>query len=124
MGLKGNMGSRLSVAKKPHDDLDGIFLTQKRTIVSRPWIAASPVSATSACVGRFSSLSEVEKIEHVNRVRKVKHLYWCSEPLNEVGDLKNLSPRSLPRMNRFCEGKAGPSSFEVGHSYVIVDVET
>ena len=80
----------------------------------RPWSSSS-----------FSSGGYGESLQHVQRVRMVRKVYWCSEPLNELGIFKWLSPRWLPRRLAWRSSREleGPASWELGHSYALVDVE-
>mmetsp|Transcript_86535 Transcript_86535/g.253324 ORF Transcript_86535/g.253324 Transcript_86535/m.253324 type:complete len:239 (+) Transcript_86535:86-802(+) len=108
----------------PHRGLHPIFwdeqlVRQREWRASWPWRACN--SGSSACSGEF--VEEVHS-ETVQRIEHVSRVYWCSEPLNEAGPFKFLSPRSLQRYLAFRGARklAGPASWEAGHSYAVVDV--
>merc|ERR1712070_272420 len=90
----------ISPSHLPHGRLDDIFSTSSKTSwspvanfcslwLNLPW--PSPPSC-----GSGSTRLEEHK-ETRQRIAGVRHIYWCSEPLNEAGELRDLSPRTLPR---------------------------
>lgn len=112
-------GSRISSARKPHGNVDEIFLTQLK-----PPRRYSRFLSSSANTSLPSSTLE-PKMPGENRFLMVRRVYWCSDPLNEAGELRDLSPRTGPRWLalRRPRGLTGPATWEVGHSYVVVDLE-
>eukprot|EP00930_Biecheleria_cincta_P059729 TRINITY_DN45454_c0_g1_i1.p1 TRINITY_DN45454_c0_g1~~TRINITY_DN45454_c0_g1_i1.p1 ORF type:complete len:221 (+),score=19.78 TRINITY_DN45454_c0_g1_i1:72-734(+) len=118
----GNSSSQTSTSQKPHGGLHTIFFTSPKLpeTFRRSWFASSSGTSTSA---EAPVPIEPQMIQRIKRVTKV---YWCSDPFNEMGRFRDLSPRTLPRWlaGRHSRGLSGPATWEGGHSYAIVDVET
>lgn len=113
---------RVSHVRLPHGKLDDLFYIESRASEPQPsfwwWLrSTSPAASSSVC-----HPSGVEQLLRSNRVLEVKDVYWCSEPLKEAGPFQHLSPRTPLRLRRILEGKVGPSSREIGHSYVVMTV--
>mmetsp|Transcript_94026 Transcript_94026/g.186426 ORF Transcript_94026/g.186426 Transcript_94026/m.186426 type:complete len:202 (-) Transcript_94026:70-675(-) len=93
---------------KPYTELDQSLLSQKG--VSKILPPSSSWSPAGVEVGSIQ----------VDTIKEVGMVYWCSEPLETL--VGNLLPRGPMRLFRKLQGRAGPASVEVGHSYVVVSV--
>lgn len=118
-----------SPSQLPHQRFDDVFFVDKlitfrrRAPISRWWFPRS--LASSKFESSFEELQDACH-EQFQRIEKVEKVYWCTEPLNEVGALKDvISPRTLPRIlaDRKGRGLIGPATWEVGHSYALVKVK-
>jgi len=117
------MGSSASSGScKPHGSIDDLFLSNVPATPRQSWLATIFGSSSSNTCTAAVDIGNVRQ----NRISKVKKVYWCSDPLNEAGDLKDFSPRTPPRWLawRKHRGLNGPATWEIRHSYVLVDVET
>ncbi|CAJ1434972.1 unnamed protein product [Effrenium voratum] len=121
MGQSLSQSSRspISSSCKPNPSLDDVFFYSVNEIRENVFSMFSFSSSSASW-----TVPELER-EKLERVKKVTRVYWCSEPLNELGQLKVLSPRSLPRWlaMRASRELEGPASWELGHSFALVDVE-
>ncbi|CAE8652490.1 unnamed protein product, partial [Polarella glacialis] len=115
----GALSSRISVSQKPHGKLEDVFFLSPSPA---KWLSSRSGSAGSGSPSESPGGLFLKDRSQVNRVLEVSDVYWCSEPLKEAGDFQNLSPRTPQRTHRRLEGKDGPSSREVGHSYVVLSV--
>ena len=118
-----------STSRKPHGNIDEFFFQS----ISTAWrqrarlLGGFPLSISSSSASLDSLLDETEEIQShlVQRVKGVTKVYWCSQPLNELGVFSMFSPRWLPRRLAWRRSREleGPATWELGHSYAIVDVE-
>ena len=114
-----------SSSLKPHGRLDEIFLMPHSWIsnLSRlSWLSSKESSHELSYLSGSAAPSVGS--EAMQRVAFVKRVYWCSEPLNELGLFRFVSPRWLPRRLAWRRSREleGPASWELGHSYAMVDV--
>ncbi|CAK9061539.1 unnamed protein product [Durusdinium trenchii] len=126
MGQSPSSGSiETSASCKPHEKIDDYFLQRVTSrVLQRVPPVQSPFSLSPSCPSPGDQTQEIQS-HMVERVKGVTKVYWCSQPLNELGAFKVLSPRWLPRRLAWRQSREleGPATWELGHSYAIVDVE-
>lgn len=114
----GAVQSPTSRTRRPHGNLDELFFATHSAKESQPQTWTQRISSSSSSW----KAGQKDRSEQILRVARINDVYWCSEPLKEAGVFQDLSPRTSLRLRRKLEGKVGPSSSEVGHSFVVLSV--
>eukprot|EP00931_Biecheleriopsis_adriatica_P004098 TRINITY_DN105816_c0_g1_i1.p1 TRINITY_DN105816_c0_g1~~TRINITY_DN105816_c0_g1_i1.p1 ORF type:complete len:230 (-),score=14.92 TRINITY_DN105816_c0_g1_i1:70-759(-) len=125
--MGSSQSSATSASRKPNSRLRDIFIGKysppSQKAFFPDWLRSrslgSDLSYYSHLVSVAQAPLEFEKIKRISRVN------WCTSPFDEMGPLRNTSPRTLPRWLalRQTRGLAGPATWEGGHSYAIIEVE-
>lgn len=119
----------MSCTHLPHGSLEDLFFGRQPAEGATSgllWRLLRPLGLESLAVSSSPGGPPAVELEQVLRIKQVTRVYWCSSPFEELGPhLSKLSPRTLPRKvsMRESRGLAGPATWEIGHSYALVDVE-
>mmetsp|Transcript_14698 Transcript_14698/g.46230 ORF Transcript_14698/g.46230 Transcript_14698/m.46230 type:complete len:233 (+) Transcript_14698:68-766(+) len=127
MGSSSSRGSSTtSGSRRPHRQLADIFfgtLTPERLPRLSPWLLRWLRSSASDSASSYVVVGK--ELREYARIARIREVHWCSSPFDELGGLRNLSPRTLPRLLALRPGRglAGPASWEGGHSFAVVSVD-
>lgn len=114
---------KISPVQKPNHCLDDILSFERRIGGLSLWLANLGWFRSAASCDVVSP-SQAMRVEKVFRIQSVKNVFFCTEPFDEAGRyLRHFCPRALLRWGRWLDKRAGPAGGEIGHSYVILEVD-